>query len=74
MSSVLVNGAVVQEPKQILDAQVRFYEKLYKKDTSIHFDYINEENINIEHNERLALEQPFTIILIILRRYTPQSF
>ena len=53
---ILDNGDKITNPKKVIQEQKRFYEKLYKKEDNVTFDYVNKNHIYVspEINETLA--------------------
>ena len=60
--TVLLNEAdeLITDPQKILEAQQKFYEKLYKSDQAIHFNIKNECNISLSEQKAHKLDTPFT--------------
>ena len=55
------NGNELTDPGDILQEQHRFYQKLYRSDTSITFEIKNNTNIKITDSDKNKLDQPISI-------------
>ena len=57
-SIITENGTTINDPKDIIKEQERFYTELYRADTEISFDIVNKSDIRVpvEYNN----EDPFT--------------
>ena len=58
---LLDSGEVIKDQEIILEEQACFYEKLYKADNGIKFEYQNTEQVKVTKEEKDMLNDPFTI-------------
>ena len=60
MNSVLTDtGQLINDPNKILNQQHSFFKKLYSRDESVHFDYVNTSGIELDPDISDSLEGEF---------------
>lgn len=53
------DGFIIKDPKDIIQEEKLFFQKLYGESTSIQWPYINESDIKLDENEKKIFERDF---------------
>ena len=57
----LHDGSVTYDPREVLNAQSKFYEKLYTSNPTISFKYVNTDDVKLSEKENKSVNNEITI-------------